>query len=180
MKILPTPIKDLIILEPRVFEDERGYFFESYNTNTLSDLGFNHRFIQDNVSKSIKGVIRGLHFQKGAYAQGKLVQVLSGAVLDVAVDLRSDSKTYGQHFSVELNDQNKRLFYIPEGFAHGFLTLTDNTIFSYKCTNLYNKESEGGLMWNDPSLCIDWGIDDPILSEKDLEYIDFNNFKTPF
>ncbi len=180
MNILPTPIKDLIIIEPRVFEDDRGYFFESYNAKTLQELGFEHSFIQDNVSKSTKGVLRGLHFQKTPYAQGKLVQVLNGAVLDVAVDLRSGSETYGHHFSIELNDQNKRLFYIPEGFAHGFLTLADDTIFSYKCTNIYNKESEGGLMWNDPSLNINWGIDNPILSEKDLEYIDFNNFKTPF
>ncbi len=180
MNILPTPIKDLIIIEPRVFEDDRGYFFESYNAKTLQKLEFDHSFIQDNVSKSTKGVLRGLHFQKTPYAQGKLVQVLNGAVLDVAVDLRRGSETYGHHFSIELNDQNKRLFYIPEGFAHGFLTLADDTIFSYKCTNIYNKESEGGLMWNDPSLNINWGIDNPILSEKDLEYIDFNNFKTPF
>ncbi len=180
MIITPTPIKDLIIIEPKVFNDERGYFFESYNKNTLMNLGFEEVFIQDNLSKSSKGVLRGLHFQKRPFSQGKLVQVLNGAVLDVAVDLRKDSPTYGEHFSIELNSENKRLFYIPEGFAHGFITLEDDTIFSYKCTNVYDKESEGGLMWNDPKLGINWGNSNPILSEKDLEYTTFENFKTPF
>lgn len=180
MKIITTPIKDLIILEPKVFKDERGYFFESYNKNKLDEQGFNKNFIQDNISRSNKGVLRGLHFQKNPFAQGKLVQVLNGSVLDVAVDIRKDSPSYGQHFSVELNAKNNRLFFIPEGFAHGFLTLEDDTIFSYKCTNVYNKESEGGLMWNDSSLKINWGIEKPILSEKDLNYITFENFKTPF
>tara|TARA_R110002049_G_scaffold3502_11_gene26266 strand:+ start:6333 stop:6875 length:543 start_codon:yes stop_codon:yes gene_type:complete len=180
MKIITTPIKDLIIIEPNVFKDDRGYFFESYNEKTLNNLGFNKKFIQDNISRSSKGVLRGLHFQKTPFSQGKLVQVLKGAVLDIAVDIRINSPTYGQHFAAELNDQNNRLFFIPEGFAHGFLTLEDDTIFSYKCTNLYHKESEGGLMWNDPTLGINWGIEKPILSKKDLDYIAFENFKTPF
>lgn len=180
MKITTTPIPDLLILEPRVFHDERGYFYESYNENTLRQLGFEENFKQDNISRSTKNVLRGLHFQKKPFAQGKLVQVLKGAVLDVAVDIRKESKTYGQHFKIELSETNKLLFYIPPGFAHGFLTLENDTIFSYKCTNVYNKESEGGLMWNDSSIGIDWGTNDPILSEKDMDYIDFKNFTSPF
>lgn len=180
MKIITTPIKDLLIIEPRIFKDERGCFFESYNKKTLTSLGFFSEFLQDNVSISTKGVLRGLHFQHPPFAQGKLVQVLKGAVLDIAVDLRKNSPTYGQHFSIELNSKNNLLFFIPEGFAHGFLTLEDDTIFSYKCTNIYNKDSEDGLMWNDKRLAINWGNKNPILSEKDEEYDSFDNFKTPF
>ncbi len=180
MKIITTPIKDLLIIEPKIFNDERGFFFESYNKKTLASLGFVNAFLQDNISISKKGVLRGLHFQHPPFDQGKLVNVLMGAVLDIAVDLRKSSPTYGQHFTIELNSKNNLLFYIPEGFAHGFLTLEDNTIFSYKCTNIYNKDSENGLMWNDEMLAIDWGINNPILSEKDEEYNSFDNFKTPF
>lgn len=180
MKIITTPIKDLLIIEPRIFKDERGCFFESYNKKTLTSLSFFSEFLQDNVSISTKGVLRGLHFQHPPFAQGKLVQVLKGAVLDIAVDLRKNSPTYGQHFSIELNSKNNLLFFIPEGFAHGFLTLEDDTIFSYKCTNIYNKDSEDGLMWNDKRLAINWGNKNPILSEKDEEYDSFDNFKTPF
>jgi len=167
MKIINTSIPDLKILEPAVFADDRGYFFESYSYEKLKDLGIDKVFVQDNESKSQKGVLRGLHFQNPPYAQAKLVRVVKGAVLDVAVDIRKDSPTYGQHVCVELSEQNKRMFYIPEGFAHGFLTLEDDTIFTYKCSAYYNKESEGSLLWSDETLNIDWGIDNPILSEKD-------------
>jgi len=180
MKITTTQIPDLLILEPKVFHDDRGYFYESYNETKFIDLGFTVQFKQDNISRSIKNVLRGLHFQRPPYSQGKLVQVLRGSVLDVAVDLRKDSKTYGQHFKIELSEKNKKLFYIPPGFAHGFLTLEDDTIFSYKCTNVYNKESEDGLMWNDSNIGIDWGIQSPLLSEKDIDYTDFKSFTSPF
>src|SRR5690554_1448735 len=170
-----------MIVEPAVFGDERGYFFESFNEATwkaaINDVP---NFVQDNESMSHKNVLRGLHFQKPPYAQGKLIRVVQGSVLDVAVDLRKDSKTYGKIYKVELSAENKKQLYVPEGFAHGFLTLEDNTIFSYKCTNFYNKESEGGLMWNDESLKIDWEIKDPILSEKDKYYESFINFVSPF
>lgn len=180
MKLIHTPIEDLILLEPAVFGDKRGFFFESYNEQTFKKLGLNFNFIQDNISRSTKDVLRGLHFQAPPYSQGKLVQVLEGAVLDVAVDLRKNSKTYGQYYKTILSAENKKMMFIPEGFAHGFLTLEKDNIFSYKCTNLYNKESEGGLMWNDKTLNIDWGIDSPILSEKDLNYPEFNTFNSPF
>ncbi|WP_107038456.1 dTDP-4-dehydrorhamnose 3,5-epimerase [Brumimicrobium mesophilum] len=181
MKIIETGIEGLIGIETRVFGDERGYFFESFNEKTWKEnVGDLPNFVQDNESMSHKGVLRGLHFQKTPHSQGKLVRVIQGSVLDVAVDLRKDSPTYGQHYKMILSGENKQQFYVPEGFAHGFLTLEDNTIFSYKCTNLYNQESEGGLMWNDPKLNIDWGIDHPILSEKDRFYQDFINFVSPF
>ncbi len=180
MKLINTPIEDLIILEPTIFGDNRGFFFESYNEHTFKNLGLDIHFIQDNISRSTKDVLRGLHFQKKPFAQGKLVQVLLGAVLDVAVDLRKNSKTYGHHYKAVLSAENKKMMYIPEGFAHGFLTLEDDNIFSYKCTHLYNKESEGGLMWNDQTLDIDWGIDQPTLSEKDLVYPSFETFNSPF
>lgn len=180
MEIIKTKIKDLLIIKPRVFRDERGYFFEAFNETLFKENGLNFNFVQDNESKSQKGVLRGLHFQKPPYSQGKLVRVIKGAVLDVAVDLRKDSETYGQHFSVELTEENKTMYWIPPGFAHGFLTLRDETIFSYKCTNLYNKESEGAIIWNDKDLNIDWGISNPIVSEKDKIAPDFNSFNSPF
>lgn len=181
MKVTNLGIKDLIIIEPSVFGDDRGYFFESYNEESWKKLvGEVPNFIQDNESMSHKGVLRGLHFQKPPFSQGKLVRVIKGSVLDVAVDLRKNSPTYGEHFKIVLSEENKKQLYVPEGFAHGFLTLEDNTIFSYKCTNLYNKESEDGLQWNDPSLAIDWEIKDPLLSEKDKCYEDFITFTTPF
>lgn len=180
MEIIKTKIKDLVIIKPKVFEDERGYFFEAYNKDIFNKNGLNPYFIQDNESKSQKNVLRGLHFQKPPFAQGKLVRVIKGAVLDVAVDLRKDSETYGEHVSVEINEENKKMFWIPPGFAHGFLTLRDNTIFTYKCTELYNKESEGSILWNDKNLNIDWKIKDPILSEKDKIAQEFSKFESPF
>jgi dTDP-4-dehydrorhamnose 3,5-epimerase len=180
MEIVETGIKDLIIIKPRVFEDERGYFFESYNKSAFVAAGLNMEFLQDNQSLSQKGVLRGLHFQNPPHAQGKLVRVINGSVLDVAVDIRKDSPTYGQWRSIELTEKNKWMFYVPPGFAHGFLTLENNTIFSYKCTNVYNKASEGCILWNDTDLKIDWNYQDPLLSAKDLEGEKFANFKTNF
>ncbi|MGE0568254.1 MAG: dTDP-4-dehydrorhamnose 3,5-epimerase, partial [Bacteroidia bacterium] len=148
MQIEETFIKDLLVVKPRVFEDARGYFFESYNQKQFEELGLNLNFVQDNQSLSQKGVLRGLHFQNPPHAQGKLVRVIKGAVYDVAVDIRKNSSTYGKYFGLELTEKNKTMMYIPEGFAHGFLTLENDTIFSYKCTNYYNKPSEGCILWN--------------------------------
>lgn len=180
MEIEKTTIDGLLIIRPRVFPDERGYFFEAYNEKKLKEQGFDQHFVQDNISKSSKNVLRGLHFQNPPHAQGKLVQVIRGAVLDIAVDIRKSSPTYGEHFAIKLSDKNNLLFFIPPGFAHGFLTLEDNTIFSYKCTALYNKESEGSILWNDKNLAIDWNVNDPIISEKDQLSPAFNDFKSQF
>ena len=180
MEIIKTSIEGLLIIKPDVFKDERGYFFESYNRERFAKEGLTMNFVQDNESKSSKGVLRGLHFQKPPYAQGKLVRVVKGSVMDVAVDLRKDSPTYGKWESVVLSEDNKLQFWIPEGFAHGFVTLEDETVFNYKCTNIYNKESEGSLLWNDPDINIDWNIENPILSEKDKVSPLFKNFETPF
>ncbi|GAA4456087.1 dTDP-4-dehydrorhamnose 3,5-epimerase [Nibrella saemangeumensis] len=166
MQVRQTSLEGLIELIPRVFEDERGSFFESYNKPLFASLGLSMEFVQDNQSFSTKGVLRGLHFQREPYAQGKLVRVIAGQVLDVAVDLREDSPTFGQHEAFLLDAKINNMVYIPEGFAHGFVALEDS-IFSYKCTNVYNKTAESGLIWNDPDLNIDWGIDSPIVSEKD-------------
>jgi len=167
MQIRETSIAGLVEIFPRVFGDDRGIFFESYNEETFKKLGLPVNFVQDNQSFSKKGVVRGLHFQNAPFAQGKLVRVISGRVLDVAVDIRPDSPTFGKHEVFELSGEQNNIAYIPEGFAHGFVALEDS-VFSYKCTNLYNKESESGILWNDPDLNIDWGIADPIVSEKDL------------
>jgi dTDP-4-dehydrorhamnose 3,5-epimerase len=168
MEIVPTEIPDVLIIKPQVFTDERGYFFESYNREKFIAAGIDVNFVQDNESKSMKGVLRGLHFQKPPFAQGKLVRVMRGAVLDVAVDLRADSPWYGKWAAIELTEHNKWMYWIPPGFAHGFLTLEDNTVFFYKCTNVYNKESEGSVRWNDPDLNINWGSGiQPVLSGKD-------------
>ena len=180
MELVKTTIDGLLIIKPDVFKDERGYFFESYNKERFAKAGLNMDFVQDNESKSDKGVLRGLHFQKPPYAQGKLVRVIKGSVMDVAVDLRKGSPTYGKWESVVLTEENKLQFWIPEGFAHGFVALEDNTIFNYKCTNVYNKESEGSILWNDPDINISWNIDNPILSEKDKISPLFKNFKSPF
>ena len=180
MELIKTSINGLLIIKPDVFKDDRGYFFETYNKERLAKEGIAIDFVQDNESKSAKGVLRGLHFQKPPYAQGKLVRVTKGAVMDVAVDLRKDSPTYGKWESVVLTEENKLQFWIPEGFAHGFVTLEDDTIFAYKCTNVYNKESEGSLLWNDPDINIEWNIENPILSEKDKVSPLFKNFETPF
>ncbi len=180
MNIQETPIKDLFIIQPKVFEDERGYFYESYNKQILKEHGLDLNFIQDNQSLSHKNVLRGMHFQAPPYEQGKLVRVIKGSVLDVVVDIRKESITYGQHYSILLSEENKTMFWIPPGFAHGFLTLEDNTIFSYKCTGLYNKESEGSLLWNDEKVKINWNIENPIVSEKDQVSIPFQLLKSPF
>ncbi|MEY3236775.1 MAG: dTDP-4-dehydrorhamnose 3,5-epimerase [Bacteroidota bacterium] len=174
-------IADLLLIEPRIFEDDRGLFFESFNEEKyLKILGSEVRFVQDNISVSKKNVLRGLHFQKPPFAQGKLVTVLKGRVLDVAVDLRRNSKTYGKYEIVELSDKNKRQFWIPPGFAHGFCALEDDTIFSYKCSNYYSPEHEETIKWDDQYLAIDWKIINPIVSEKDKIGKDFNTFVSPF
>ncbi len=180
MEIIKTDIQDLLIVKPRVFEDERGYFFESYNRDVFAANGIENKFLQDNESKSKKGVLRGLHFQKPPFAQGKLVRVMKGSVLDVAVDIRKDSPTYGKWASIVLTDKNKFMYWVPPGFAHGFVTLEDDTVFFYKCTNVYNRESEGSIRWNDPDLNIDWGIEKPVLSDKDQVSPLFKDFVSPF
>ncbi len=181
MEIITTKINDLLIIKPNVYSDPRGYFFESYNKELFLSKGIDQNFVQDNESKSMKGVLRGLHFQKPPFAQGKLVRVLKGAVLDVAVDLRKSSSTYGHWESIELTEDNKFMYWIPPGFAHGFLTLEDNTVFFYKCTNVYNKSSEGSILWNDLDLKIDWGLGfEPILSDKDKIAPNFKDFCSPF
>ncbi len=180
MTIEKTIIDDLLIIHPTVFEDERGYFYESYNAKQYEQHGLPTQFVQDNQSKSNKGVLRGLHFQNPPYAQGKLVRVIKGAVIDVAVDIRKSSATYGKHIAIELNETNKTMLYVPEGFAHGFVTLEDNTIFSYKCTNFYNNKEEVSLLWNDSNLAINWQESNPSLSAKDIGGISFNLFISPF
>jgi len=181
MEIITTQIPDLLIIKPAVFQDERGYFFESYNKEKFLSQGIDQNFVQDNESKSMKGVLRGLHFQKPPYTQGKLVRVMKGAVLDVAVDLRKNSPSYGKWASIELTEDNKFMYWIPPGFAHGFITLEDNTVFFYKCTNVYNKNSEGSILWNDPTLNIEWGgLESPILSDKDKEAPLFADFISPY
>jgi dTDP-4-dehydrorhamnose 3,5-epimerase len=180
MEILKTKIEGLLIIRPKVFSDSRGYFFESFRLDKFRKLGIDLEFVQDNESKSQKGVLRGLHFQNPPYEQGKLIKVVKGAVIDVAVDIRKDSPTYGQWVSHELSEYNKTMFWIPPGFAHGFFTLEDDTIFQYKCTNYFNKESEGSIRWNDPDLNIDWGILEPSLSEKDKISPLFKDFKSSF
>ncbi|GAA4268748.1 dTDP-4-dehydrorhamnose 3,5-epimerase [Hyunsoonleella aestuarii] len=170
MKIKETPLSGCFVLSPNVFEDERGYFYESFNERVFgSKTGLSIRFVQDNQSKSSRGVLRGLHFQKGVFAQAKLVRVVKGKVLDVCVDLRKESRTFGESFSVILDSINHEQFYVPRGFAHGFLVLEDDTIFSYKCDNFYNKESESGIIYNDKELNIDWIFpkEEMIISEKD-------------
>ncbi len=180
MKFIQTSIKNLLVIEPTVFEDPRGYFFESYSKSIFEKNGIFCDFVQDNQSLSGAGVLRGLHFQNPPHAQGKLVRVIKGAVLDVAVDIRKNSSTYGQHFKTELTEENKKMVWIPEGFAHGFLTLRDNTIFSYKCSAVYNKSSEDCILWNDPDLGIDWNISSPLVSEKDKNGKAFRSFSSLF
>lgn len=169
MSFIQTPIKDLLIFEPKIFNDDRGYFFESYNHSLFVREGLNYSFVQDNESFSTIGTIRGLHFQRGSFAQTKLVRVLQGIILDVAVDLRPNSSTYGKHFSVELSSQNKRQLLIPKGFAHGFSVLSETAQIAYKCDNPYFKESEGGIRFDDPTLDIDWRVPKGkcLLSDKD-------------
>ncbi|HEY1054779.1 MAG TPA: dTDP-4-dehydrorhamnose 3,5-epimerase [Emticicia sp.] len=180
MEFIATPIRDLFIVQPKVFEDPRGHFFESYTEKSFLEKNIKVNFVQDNQSLSQMGVVRGLHFQAPPYAQGKLVRVIKGSVLDVALDIRKGSPTYGQHFSIELNERNKTMLWVPEGFAHGFSTLENDTIFHYKCTNYYNKESEGSVLWNDPDIGIDWMIKEPLLSEKDKVGTPLKEFVSKF
>ncbi|HIX16044.1 MAG TPA: dTDP-4-dehydrorhamnose 3,5-epimerase [Candidatus Hungatella pullicola] len=172
IKVTPCEIEGLYVIEPTVFPDSRGYFMETYNQNDFKEAGLNMVFVQDNQSMSVKGVLRGLHFQK-QFPQGKLVRVVRGKVFDVAVDLRSHSKTYGKWFGVELSAENKKQFYIPEGFAHGFLVMSDEAEFVYKCTDFYHPGDEGGILWSDPEIGIQWPIEEGqelIISEKDQKW----------
>ena len=180
MKLLPTPILNLKLIQPNIFNDSRGYFFESYNQKTFKNLGIPDVFVQDNQSCSKKNVIRGLHFQMPPFAQAKLVRVVKGTALDVAVDLRKESPTYGHHFSVVLSEENQLQLYIPVGFAHGFAALEENTIFAYKCSEFYHKESEKIILFNDIDLNINWNIENPIVADKDLQAISFKDFISPF
>ena len=181
MKIKTTIIKGVYIIKPKIFKDERGEFFESFNEQIFKKkIDSKINFVQDNQSISFKGVLRGLHFQKPPHDQAKLVNVVKGSVLDVVVDLRKESKTFGKYIAEELNEYNNHQLYIPKGMAHGFLTLEDNTIFSYKCSGFYNKESEDSILWNDKSLNIKWPNSNPILSEKDGNAKKFTSFVSPF
>lgn len=182
MNIIETPIAGLVVIEPKIWKDDRGYFFESYNQEAFKKAGINLDFVQDNQSYSHKNALRGLHAQAPPFAQGKLVRVVQGKVLDVAVDIRKNSATYGQHFKIELSGENNKMFYVPPGFLHGFLTLQDETIFSYKCTGLFDKSSEIGAIWNDKDLGIDWGISeaDALVSAKDAVLPTFASLDSPF
>lgn len=182
MKVTTTKIEGLLIIEPRVFQDDRGYFYESYNKEKYAAAGISNDFVQDNQSFSQKGTLRGLHGQADPFAQGKLVRVLKGAVIDVAVDIRKNSPTYGEYVTVELIGENHTQFWVPPGFLHGFVTLEDDTIFTYKVTNFYDKASEIGVIWNDPTLNIDWGVDikEVLLSAKDEVLPTFKDFVSPF
>lgn len=178
MKLTLTPIKDLVVIEPKVFGDERGYFYEAYNKNTFRELGLDYDFVQDNQSFSRKGVLRGLHFQK-EFPQAKLVRVIEGEVFDVAVDLRKDSPTFGKWYGVTLSSENKKMFMIPRGFAHGFLVLSETAVFSYKCDDFYHPNDEGGIMYNDTDIGVEWPKIDTeyILSEKDKKHHGFKEIK---
>ena len=182
MNIKTTSIPGLLIIEPRIFPDDRGYFYESYNQKNYEAAGIKGDFVQDNQSFSQKGTLRGLHGQADPYAQGKLVRVIKGRVMDVAVDIRKASPTYGQHFTIELSGDNHIQFWVPPGFLHGFVTLEDDTIFTYKVTNFYDKASEIGVIWNDPTLAVGWGIDEReiLLSPKDELLPAFKDFVSPF
>jgi len=180
MRIIDTPIADLFVIEPKVWKDDRGYFYESFREDFFKEINIDLSLVQDNQSLSQKGTIRGLHFQAPPYEQGKLVRVLQGAVLDVVVDIRKKSPTYGQSFAIELNDQNHLQLWIPPGFAHGFSTLADQTIFCYKCSNYYHKASEGGICFNDETLAIDWKVPAIHVSEKDYLLPTFKYFISPF
>jgi dTDP-4-dehydrorhamnose 3,5-epimerase len=182
MNIEQTLLKDLVVLTPAVFEDERGYFFESYNKSKLASLGILIDFVQDNQSFSKRGTLRGLHYQNAPFAQSKLVRVLQGEIMDVAVDLRKDSPTYGKHFGIVLSSENKKQLLVPQGFAHGFSVLSETAVVSYKCDQYYNKQSEGGIRFDDATLDIDWGMDlaSAIVSEKDMILPDFATCNSQF
>lgn len=179
MKVIETNIKGVVIIEPKLFKDNRGYFYESFNAKEFNDKVGSINFVQDNESKSSYGVLRGIHYQKGEHSQAKLVRVIKGKVLDVAVDLRKDSLTYGQWTGVILSARNKKQFFLPRGMGHAFVVLSKTAVFQYKCDNFYCKESEGGIAWNDPTLNIEWGIPekDIILSEKDKHHQTFEQYK---
>lgn len=180
MPFTETPIPDLLLFEPKVWTDDRGYFFEAFNQKTFEEVGISRPFVQDNQARSVRGVLRGLHYQIGEYAQAKLVRVLEGEVMDVAVDLREGSTTYGQAYSVVLSSENKRQLYVPRGFAHGYVVLSEQAEFFYKCDNFYAKAQEGGIIYNDPILNINWGLPESqlILSDKDLNLPIFGNHRT--
>ncbi len=180
MKITQTDLKDLIIIEPAVFNDDRGYFFETFHKQKYREIGIHDRFVQDNESKSKKDVIRGLHYQVGDNAQGKLVRVVSGKILDVAVDIRFGSPTFGKYSAVELSEDNKLQLWIPSGFAHGFSVLSEEAIVCYKCTNLYSQKDERGIIFNDPDLNINWGIDNPKVSYRDKQHISLKDISRDF
>ncbi|MEQ7798583.1 dTDP-4-dehydrorhamnose 3,5-epimerase [Pedobacter sp. ASV1-7] len=184
MQITKTPLDGLLIIEPKVWKDNRGYFYESYSAKLYAEAGIDVTFVQDNQSFSQRGALRGLHAQSMPYEQGKLVRVLQGAVLDVAIDIRKESPTYGQHFDIELSAENHKQLWVPPGFLHGFLTLEDQTIFTYKVSNYYDKNSEIGVMWDDSDLNIQWTKYMPesefLLSDKDLALDKFKDFKSPF
>ena len=180
MKISKTFINDLLIIEPQLYKDDRGFFYESYNKKKLNK-NINNVFVQDNESKSKKGVIRGLHFQSPPYEQTKLVRCVSGKILDVVVDLRTNSKTYGKSFSIELSSKNNKQLFVPKGFAHGFQVLSEEAIVNYKVDNFYNPKYDSGIIWNDKDLSIDWHLDiKPILSAQDLKLMPLKNLKSPF
>ena len=180
IQVIGTPIKDLLIIEPRIFADHRGYFMETYNAPEFKEKGIPYDFVQDNQSKSSRGVLRGLHYQIH-YPQAKLVRVLEGEVFDVAVDLRANSATYGQWYGTILSGENKKMFMIPRGFAHGFVVLSEEAVFAYKCDDVYHPNDEGGLLWNDPDLGIEWPFDgEPVLAEKDKSYPLFRDSRISF
>ena len=182
MKVIKTEIEGVVVIEPKVFGDHRGYFLEAYSEKEFAENVREIRFVQDNESRSHYGVIRGLHFQKPPFTQGKLVRVVKGAVLDVAVDIRKGSPTYGQHVAVLLTEENHRQFFIPQGFAHGFAVLSESAVFQYKCDNFYHPEADGGISILDESLGIDWGLkmEEALLSEKDTKHVKLAEFDSPF
>ncbi len=180
MKVEKTFIKDILIIEPDVFGDDRGYFYESFSTKKYKSYGIDLNFVQDNISRSKYGTLRGLHYQAGEKAQGKLCQVIKGSVLDVAVDIRFNSPTFGKYFSVELSEENHLQLWIPKGFAHGFSVLSDEAVFHYKCTDFYSKPDERAIIYNDPDLNIDWRVGKPIVSEKDKQAKPFKEIEKDF
>ena len=181
MEVKKTKINGVFLIKPQIFKDKRGYFFESFNSKEFRKAtGLDVQFVQDNQSLSSKNVLRGLHFQHPPFAQAKLVSVIKGEVLDVVVDIRKGSDTYGEYIAEHLSEENHQQLYIPEGMAHGFLTLKDDTIFTYKCSKHYNKEAEGSILWNDELLNVNWGSSNPIVSHKDQQAKNFSSFVTPF
>lgn len=180
LKVTKTPIEGLLAIEPKVFEDARGFFYESFNKQRFQEIGIEDDFKQDNLSKSSHGIIRGLHYQVGEFAQGKLCSVIKGRVLDVAVDIRFGSPTFGLYYFIELSEKNKKQLWVPKGFAHGFSVLSDEAIFSYKCTAFYNKESERAIIYNDKKLNINWQVENPIVSDKDKLANNFDEIEKDF